>query len=196
MFGARYATLGDRVAGMQIGPMGGDMEPAGFGTDQGVFVGLGRRQGGGGNQLGQLIFEHAFNIWVGADTPQRLDRPRSSGQHLGDPDNTSSSVLVPAGIRRSCLQKFKPGLESKTKVGQASPQLSSTCTPLMNPTLDQQDLTDRDSAGAGCAPPAAGRDTRALLLNNCTHQRRPHMVAIMCSPAVPDPKREGKYKQR
>jgi hypothetical protein len=48
MFGARNATLHDRVAGMQVGPMGHDVEPAGFGKDKGVFVGLRRRQGGGG----------------------------------------------------------------------------------------------------------------------------------------------------
>jgi hypothetical protein len=47
---------------MQIGPMGRDMEPAGFGKDQGVFVGLRRRQGGGSIQLDQLIFEHASCI--------------------------------------------------------------------------------------------------------------------------------------
>jgi hypothetical protein len=48
---------------MQIGPMGRDMEPAGFGKDQGVFVGLRSRQGGGGGiQLDQLIFEHASCI--------------------------------------------------------------------------------------------------------------------------------------
>jgi hypothetical protein len=32
--------------------MGHDVEPAGFGKDQGVFVGLRRRQGGGGIQFG------------------------------------------------------------------------------------------------------------------------------------------------
>jgi hypothetical protein len=74
---------------MQVGPMGGDVEPAGFGTDQGVFVGLRRRQGGGGIQLGQFIFEHAFNIWIAADTPQRLGVSQSNGQHQIDSDNTA-----------------------------------------------------------------------------------------------------------
>jgi hypothetical protein len=40
----------------------GDVEPPGFRGDQGVFVGLRGSQGAGGVELGQLIFEHAFNI--------------------------------------------------------------------------------------------------------------------------------------
>ena len=102
MFGARDAALCDRVAGMQVGPMGRDMEPAGFGTDQGVFVGLGRRQGAGGIQLGQFIFEHAFNIWIGADTPQRLGVSQSNGQHQIDPDNTCRPKADGVWTRSAC----------------------------------------------------------------------------------------------
>ena len=57
----------DRFAGVQVGPMCCDLQPPGFGGDQGVFVGLRRGEGAGGIQLDQIIFEHTFNIWVEAD---------------------------------------------------------------------------------------------------------------------------------
>jgi hypothetical protein len=47
---------------MQVGPVGGDLEPAGFGGGEGVFVGLGCGEGVVRIQLHQIIFEHAFNI--------------------------------------------------------------------------------------------------------------------------------------
>jgi hypothetical protein len=39
-FGAGQPTHHDRVAGMQVGPMRRNLQPAGFGGDQSVFVGL------------------------------------------------------------------------------------------------------------------------------------------------------------
>jgi hypothetical protein len=51
MLGASDATVGDGVAMMQVGPMRSDLQPPGTGGDQGVFVGLRGRQGGGGIQL-------------------------------------------------------------------------------------------------------------------------------------------------
>jgi hypothetical protein len=77
------------------------MEPAGFGKDQGVFVGLRSRQGAGGIQLDQFIFEHPFNIWVGADIPQRLGVSQSNGQHQIDPDNTCRPRPTASG-RAAC----------------------------------------------------------------------------------------------
>jgi len=47
---------------MQVGPVGGDVEAAGFGGDQGVFVGFCCGQGAVRIQLHQIAFEHAFNI--------------------------------------------------------------------------------------------------------------------------------------
>ena len=55
-------TLGNSVAGVQVGPMRSDLESSGFGGDQGVFVGLRGGQGAGRIQLHQIIFEHTFNI--------------------------------------------------------------------------------------------------------------------------------------
>jgi hypothetical protein len=52
-----------RIPGVEIGPVGGDVEAAGLGGDQGVFVGLRSSQSLRGIQLHQtVIFEHAFNI--------------------------------------------------------------------------------------------------------------------------------------
>ena len=45
--------------------MCGDVEAAGFGGDQSVFVGFGCGQSFGRIQLHQIIFEHAFNIRPG-----------------------------------------------------------------------------------------------------------------------------------
>ena len=49
---------------MQVGPVRGDMEAAGFGGDEGVFVGFGGGQGFIRIQLHQIIFEHASWISV------------------------------------------------------------------------------------------------------------------------------------
>jgi hypothetical protein len=88
VFGARDSALGQGVAGMQIGPMGGDLEPADLGGDHGVFVGLGGGQRAGRIQLDEIIFEHTFNIepWAAALWPIR--RTAANGQHHVDPDNT------------------------------------------------------------------------------------------------------------
>jgi hypothetical protein len=73
VFGAGQPALCNRVAGVQVGPMPSDAEAAGFGGDQGVFVGLRRGQGLRRIQLDQIIiFEHAFNIRLNTDTPQRI----------------------------------------------------------------------------------------------------------------------------
>ena len=62
MFGAGQPTLYHGVAGVQVGPVGGELQPSGFGGDQGVFVGLGCGQSVGGIQLDQIVFEHASCI--------------------------------------------------------------------------------------------------------------------------------------
>jgi hypothetical protein len=41
VFGAGQPALADSLAGVQVGPVGGDLQPPCFGGDQGVFVGLG-----------------------------------------------------------------------------------------------------------------------------------------------------------
>jgi hypothetical protein len=77
--------------------MSGDLEPPGFGGDQGVFVGLGGGQGAGRIQIHQIIIiiEHAFNIRRITDTfptkrhpGDRRTTPGRSGQH-------SSAIVVP-----------------------------------------------------------------------------------------------------
>ena len=65
-----------------------NVEAAGFSGDQGVFVGLGGGQRACRVQLGEIIFEHAFNILLGTDIPRRLDTAATNGQHLADSDNT------------------------------------------------------------------------------------------------------------
>jgi hypothetical protein len=45
-------------------------------------------------QLGEIIFEHAFNIWLGTDIPRRLDTAVTNRQHLADPDNTCAHDKV------------------------------------------------------------------------------------------------------
>jgi hypothetical protein len=61
MLTAGQPVLGYGVSGMQVGPMGGDLESSGFGGDQGVFVGLRGGQGAGRIQLHQIIIiEHRF----------------------------------------------------------------------------------------------------------------------------------------
>ena len=52
----------DRVAGMQIGPMRGELEAADFGRGEGAFVRLDGGQGAGRIQLHQVVFEHASCI--------------------------------------------------------------------------------------------------------------------------------------
>jgi hypothetical protein len=65
-----------------------DLQPPSFGGDQGVFVGLGSSEGAGRVQLHQTIFEHTFNILLGAGTLLLLSRVTANGQHLSNPDNT------------------------------------------------------------------------------------------------------------
>jgi hypothetical protein len=63
VFVAGQPASRNRTPGVEIGPVGGDVEAAGLGGDQGVFVGLRGSQGLRGIQLHQtVIFEHAFNI--------------------------------------------------------------------------------------------------------------------------------------
>jgi hypothetical protein len=52
----------DGVAVVQVGPMRGELQPADFGGDQGVFVGLSGSQSAGRIQLHQIIFEHTSCI--------------------------------------------------------------------------------------------------------------------------------------
>jgi hypothetical protein len=73
---------------MQVGPVCSDLESAGFGGGQGVFVGLGGGQGAGRIQLDQIIFEHTFNIKGGPDTFSTVRYSAANGQHLTDRDNT------------------------------------------------------------------------------------------------------------
>jgi hypothetical protein len=47
--------------------MRSQLEPAALGGSQSAFVGLRSSQGGSRIQLHQIIFEHDFNIWLGAD---------------------------------------------------------------------------------------------------------------------------------
>ena len=80
MLGAGQPALHHRVAGLQVGPVGGELQPSGFGGDQGVFVGLGCGQSLGGIQLDQIIFEHAFNIWLESDIDtEKAPAGRASG---------------------------------------------------------------------------------------------------------------------
>ena len=88
MFGAGQPALGNSGAGMQVCPMRSDLEPAGFGGDQGVFVSFGGGQRLGRIQLDQIIFEHAFNIWLKADNRLPIRHATANGQHHTDPDNT------------------------------------------------------------------------------------------------------------
>jgi hypothetical protein len=48
---------------MQIRPMRSDLKAAGFGGDQGVFVGLRRSPASAPHPTHQIIFEHTFNIY-------------------------------------------------------------------------------------------------------------------------------------
>jgi hypothetical protein len=88
VFDTGQQAMRDGVARMQVSPMCSDAEAAGFGGDQGVFVGLGGSQGCGPIQLHQIIFEHAFNIRGNADTPPAIQRGASNGQHPTHSDNT------------------------------------------------------------------------------------------------------------
>jgi hypothetical protein len=81
--------------------MSGDLEPPGFGGDQGVFVGLGGGQGAGRIQIHQIIIiiEHTFNIRRITDTSATKRHPATDGQYLADPDNTCRN-FGPAGLPR------------------------------------------------------------------------------------------------
>jgi hypothetical protein len=48
-------VCGDGLAGVQVGPVRGKLQPADFGGDQGVFVSLRGSQRGGGVQLHQIL---------------------------------------------------------------------------------------------------------------------------------------------
>jgi hypothetical protein len=79
VFGAGQPAFRNRIPGVEIGPVGGDVEAAGLGGDQGVFVGLRGSQGLRGIQLHQtVIFEHVFNIEERADTLRLFNAPRAS----------------------------------------------------------------------------------------------------------------------
>jgi hypothetical protein len=73
VLGAGNAALGEGVAGVEVGPVCGDVESSGFSSDQGLFVGLGCGQSACRVQLAETIFEHAFNVRLGTDIPHRLD---------------------------------------------------------------------------------------------------------------------------
>jgi hypothetical protein len=63
MLTAGQPVLRYGVSGMQVGPMSSELQPSGFGGDQGVFVGLRGGQSAGRIQLHQIIIiEHTFNI--------------------------------------------------------------------------------------------------------------------------------------
>ena len=55
-----------------------NVEAAGFGRDQEVFVVLRGSQRSGCVELDQVIFEHAFNIWLGTDILRRTGLPRAT----------------------------------------------------------------------------------------------------------------------
>ena len=78
-----------------------NVEAAGFGGDQGVFVVLCGGQRACGVQLAEIIFEHAFNIWLGTDIPRRLDTAATNGQHLADSDNTCANDIP----HRDCVSR-------------------------------------------------------------------------------------------
>jgi hypothetical protein len=74
-----------------------------------VFVGLGSSQGCVRIQLHQIIFEHAFNIWLDADTPHRIracrdqpTTPHQSGQHRGFVVR-GAMAPIPYGARASVM---------------------------------------------------------------------------------------------
>ena len=81
--------------------MSGDLKPADFGGDQGVFVGLGSGQGAGRIQLHQviIIIEHTFNIRLEADTSPAKRHPATDRQHLANWDNTRRSSDLTAHWR-------------------------------------------------------------------------------------------------
>jgi hypothetical protein len=94
VLGAGNAALWSGVAGVEVGPMRCNVEAAGFGGDQGVFVVFCGGQCAYCVELGEVIFEHAFNIWVGTDIPRTIGMPQSNGQHLADLDDTCAHDIV------------------------------------------------------------------------------------------------------
>lgn len=69
--------------------MPSDLEPARFGGDQSVFVGLRGGKGCGRIQFNQgIIFEHSFNIEEKADTLPASNAPQAT-------DNTSTVRTTP-----------------------------------------------------------------------------------------------------
>lgn len=71
-FGSGKPALCDGVAGMEVGPVRRKLQPADLGCYESVLVGLNSGQCGGRIQLGEVIFEHTFNISVGTDTDQPI----------------------------------------------------------------------------------------------------------------------------
>ena len=89
MFRATHPALHHGVARVKVRPMGGDVEAADFGGNQGMLVRLGRSQGAGGIQLTKVIFEHTFNIRITIEgmavilaRRQQRTTHHQSGQHL------------------------------------------------------------------------------------------------------------------
>ena len=88
IFGAGQPALHNSLTRMQVSPMRRDLQPPRFGGDQGVFVSLRSSEGACRIQLSQLIFEHTFNIRLGAASPTAIRRVTANRQHSTDPDNT------------------------------------------------------------------------------------------------------------
>jgi len=85
---------------MKVGPVSSDLQPAGFGGGQGVFVGLGGSQGAGRIQLHQIIsFEHTFNIKGRADTLRPFGRLRQT-------DNTTLILTTPPTDAETALARI------------------------------------------------------------------------------------------
>ena len=124
VFSAGQPALRDSLTRVQVGPMRRDLQPPSFGDDQGVFVGLRSSEGACRIQLSQLIFEHAFNIRLGAASPTAIRRVTAnrqhlnrSGQHPSDPDNTCELTASRGIVRQTAVEAV--GLE----VGHPFPRL-------------------------------------------------------------------------
>ena len=128
VFGAGQPTLHHGVAGMQIRPVRGEVEAAGFGGDQSVFVGFRGSQSLRGIQLHQIIFEHTFNIWLDADTPQRIG-------HVGPTDNTSPIRTTPSRIVVSIARQVtKPDVRAVAFIADCDAVAATTAATTPKPT--------------------------------------------------------------
>jgi hypothetical protein len=121
-FDAREPTGSHSLAGVQVGPMCCDLQSPGFGGDQDVFVGFGGGEGAGRVQLHQIIFEHRFNIWVGADTPGTVCRITANGQHPTNLDNTMGTARQRPGallclddLRLATLHRLRPQVSTRAR---------------------------------------------------------------------------------